>query len=64
MTAQDVIHEIESLPQDERSKVEAWLRTRDAAFEDAADCAIMRDRENEPSRDLRTILGEIGIRPE
>jgi hypothetical protein len=59
MTARDVIHEIESLPQDERSKVEAWLR----ALEDAADSATMKLREEEPSRDLRTILGELGIQP-
>jgi hypothetical protein len=64
MTARDVIHEIESLPQDERFKVEAWLRARDAAREDAADCAVMKLREDEPSRDLRAILGEIGIKPE
>ena len=61
MTARDVIHEIESLPQDERSKVEAWLRALDAAREDAADSATMKLREEEPSRDLRTILGELGI---
>ena len=60
MTARDVIHEIESLPQDERSKVEAWLRARDGAREDAADLTIMKLREEEPSRNLRTILGELG----
>lgn len=63
MTARDVIQEIKSLPQDERSKVEAWLRAQDAAREDAADCSVMKLREEEPSRDLRTILGELGIQP-
>ncbi len=63
MTARDVIHEIKSLPQDERSKVEAWLRAEDAAREDASDCAVMKLREDEPSRNLRTILGELVIQP-
>jgi hypothetical protein len=59
MTARDVIHEIESLPKDERSKVEAWLRALDAAREDAADCAVMKLREDDSSRELRSILGRI-----
>ena len=64
MTARDVILEIESLPADERSKVEAWLRTLDEAREDALDLAVLKERENEPTRDFRTVLSELGIKPE
>ena len=64
MTAQDLIQEIESLPQDERTKVEAWLRARDAAREDALDLAVLEERRHEPARDLRTVLSELGTLPE
>jgi hypothetical protein len=64
MTARDVILEIESLPADERSKVEAWLRTQEEAREDALDLAVLKERENEPTRDFRTVLAELGIKPE
>ena len=64
MTARDVILEIESLPADERSKVEAWLRTQEEAREDALDLAVLKERENEPTRDFRTVLSELGIKPE
>jgi hypothetical protein len=63
MNAQDVITEIESLPAGERDKVEAWLRARDQAREDALDLAVLKERENEPTRDLRTVLSELGIKP-
>jgi len=61
MTARDVILEIESLPEDERTQVEAWLRARDAAREDEIDLAILEARKNEPARDFRTVLSELGI---
>jgi hypothetical protein len=64
MTARDVILEIESLPQSERTQVEAWLRARDAAREDEIDLAVLKDRKNEPARDFRTVLSELGIKPE
>ncbi|MCE0522485.1 MAG: hypothetical protein LV480_06200 [Methylacidiphilales bacterium] len=64
MTARDVILKIESLPADERSKVEAWLREQEEAREDALDLAVLKERENEPTRDLRTVLSELGIKPE
>jgi hypothetical protein len=64
MTARDVILEIESLPADERSKVEAWLHEQEEAREDALDLAVLKERENEPTRDLRTVLSELGIKPE
>ena len=64
MTARDVIQEIESLPADERGKVEAWLREQDEAREDALDLAVLKERENEPTRDFRTVLSELGINPE
>ena len=64
MTARDVILEIESLPVDERIKVEAWLREQEEAREDALDLAVLKERENEPTRDLRTVLSELGIKPE
>ena len=64
MTARDVILEIESLPAEERGKVEAWLRKQEEAREDAIDLAILKERENEPTRDLRTVLSELGIKPE
>lgn len=64
MTARDVILEIESLPADERSKVEAWMREQEELREDAIDLAILKERENEPTRDLRTVLSELGIQPE
>jgi hypothetical protein len=64
MTARDVILEIESLPADKRSKVEAWLRKLDEAREDALDFAVLKERENEPTRDFRTVLSELGIKPE
>jgi predicted DNA binding CopG/RHH family protein len=64
MTARDLILEIESLPQDERAKVEAWLRTRDLAREDAIDLATLEERKKEPSRDLRVALSDLGIKPE
>jgi hypothetical protein len=64
MTARDVILEIESLPQDERGKVEAWLRARDVAREDQIDLAVLEDRKNEPSRDFRSVLSDLGIQPE
>jgi hypothetical protein len=61
VTARDVILKIESLPQDERTQVEAWLRARDAAREDAIDLALIEARKNEPARDFRTVLPELGI---
>jgi hypothetical protein len=64
VTARDIILKIESLPADERSKVEAWMREQEEAREDAIDLAILKERENEPTRDLRTVLSELGIRPE
>jgi anti-sigma factor RsiW len=64
MTARDVILKIESLPQDERTQVEAWLRARDAAREDAIDLALIEARKNEPARDFRTVLSELGIQSE
>ena len=64
MTARDVIQEIESLPEGERGKVEAWLRAQDEAREDALDLAVLKERENEPTRDFRTVLSELGIKPE
>ncbi len=64
MTAQDVILKIESLPEDERTKVEAWLRAQDEAREEAIDLAVLKERENEPTRDFRTVLSELGIKPE
>ena len=64
MTARDVILEIESLPADERSKVEAWLREQEEAREDALDLAVLKERENEPTRDLRAVLSDLGIKPE
>jgi len=64
VTARDVIQEIESLPADERGKVEAWLREQDEAREDALDLAVLKERENEPTRDFRTVLSELGINPE
>jgi hypothetical protein len=64
MAARDVILEIESLPADERTKVEAWIREQDELREDAIDLAIIKERENEPTRDLRTVLSELGIKPE
>jgi hypothetical protein len=64
MTARDVILEIESLSAEERSKVEAWLRVQEEAREDALDLAVLKERENEPTRDFRTVLSELGIKPE
>jgi hypothetical protein len=64
MTARDVILEIESLPADERSKVEAWLRIQEETREDALDLAVLKERKNEPTRDFRTVLSELGIKPE
>ena len=64
MTAQDVILEIESLPAEERNKVEAWMREQEEAREDAIDLAVLKERENEPTRDLRTVLSDLGIKPE
>jgi len=64
MTARDVILKIESLPEDERTQVEAWLRARDAAREDAIDLVVLEDRKNEPARDFRTVLSELGIQSE
>jgi hypothetical protein len=64
MTARDVILEIESLPADERSKVEAWFRELEEEREDALDLAVLKERENEPTRDFRTVLSELGIKPE
>jgi hypothetical protein len=64
MTARDVIMEIESLPAGERCKVEAWLREQEEAREDALDLAVLKERENEPTRDFRTVLSELGIKPE
>jgi hypothetical protein len=64
MTARDVILEIESLPEGERTQVEAWLRARDAAREDSIDLAVIEDRKNEPARDLRAVLSELGIQSE
>ncbi len=57
MTAQDIITGIQSLPQNERTKVEAWLRERD----DAADLAVLEQRKDEPVRDLRAVLSDLGI---
>ena len=64
VTARDVILKIESLPQAERIQVEAWLRARDAAREDAIDLAVIEERKNEPARDLRTVLSEKSSRSE
>jgi hypothetical protein len=64
MTARDVILKIESLPKDERTQVEAWLRARDAAREDEIDLAVLEARKNEPARDFRTVLSELGMREE
>ncbi len=64
MTARDVILKIESLPQGERDQVEAWLRAQDAAREDAIDLAVLEERKNEPARDFRTVLAELGIQTE
>jgi len=64
MTARDVILKIESLPEVERSQVEAWLRAQDAAREDAIDLAVLEGRKNEPTRDFRTVLSELGIQSE
>jgi hypothetical protein len=64
MTARDVILEIESLPEGERTQVEAWLRARDVAREDAVDLAVLEERKNEPARDFRTVLSELGIQSE
>jgi hypothetical protein len=64
VTARDVILEIESLPADERSKVEAWLREQEEAREDALDLAVLKERKNEPTRDFRTVLSELGIKLE
>jgi hypothetical protein len=59
-----LIHEIESLPQDERTQVEAWLRAKDAAREDAFDLALLKERAHEPGRDFRAVLADLGIQPE
>ena len=64
MTAREIILKIESLPADERSKVEAWLRKQEEAREDALDLAVLKERENEPTRDFRAVLSELGIKPE
>ncbi len=64
MTARDVILEIESLPESERHQVEAWLRTRDAAREDAIDLAVLKERKDEPARDFRTVLSDLEIESE
>jgi mRNA-degrading endonuclease RelE of RelBE toxin-antitoxin system len=64
MTARDVILEIESLPADERRKVEDWLRERIEAYEDAIDLAVLKERENEPTRDFHTVLSELGFKAE
>ena len=64
MTARELILEIESLPQDERAKVEAWLRARDSAREDEIDLAVLAERKNEPARDFRAVLSELGIQSE
>ncbi len=64
MTARDLIHEIESLSLDERTKVEAWLRAQDAAREDATDLALLKERAHEPGRDFRAVLSDLGIQPE
>jgi hypothetical protein len=59
-----LIHEIESLPQDERTKVEAWPRAQDAAREDAFDLALLKERTHETGRDFRAVLSDLGIQPE
>jgi hypothetical protein len=64
VTAQDLILEIESLPQEERTKVEAWLRSQDDAREEALDVALLKERASEPSRDFRVVLSDLGINPE
>jgi hypothetical protein len=64
MTARDIILNIESLPENERTQVEAWLRARDAAREDAIDLAVLEARKNEPVRNFRAVLSELGIQPE
>jgi hypothetical protein len=64
MTAQDLILEIESLAADERNKFEAWMLEQQELREDAIDLAIIKERQNEPTRDLRTVLSELGIQPE
>ena len=40
MTAQEVIFEIQSLSQEERAKLQAWLRSQ----EDALDVALLKER--------------------
>ncbi len=59
MTARDIILKIESLPEDERIQVEAWLRARDAAREDQIDLAVLERRKEEgraQMNDFRTVL--------
>jgi hypothetical protein len=64
MTAQDVILEIESLSADERNKFEAWMLEQQELREDAIDLAIIKERKNEPTRDIRAVLSELGIQSE
>jgi len=40
------------------------MREQEELREDAIDLAILKERENEPTRDLRTVLSELGIQPE
>ena len=61
MTARDVILEIESLPADERSKVEAWMREQEEAREDALDLAVLKERENEPTVPLEQVVANLKL---
>jgi hypothetical protein len=61
MTARDVILEIESLPADERSKVEAWLREQEEAREDALDLAVLKERENDPTIPFEQVVANLKI---
>jgi predicted nucleotidyltransferase len=59
MTARDVIHEIESLPEGERTKVEAWLRAQDEAREDALDLAVIAERANDPALPFDQVVAKL-----
>jgi predicted nucleotidyltransferase len=59
MTARDVILKIESLPEDERTKVEAWLRAQDEALEDALDLAVIAERANEPTIPFDQVVAKL-----
>jgi hypothetical protein len=59
MTARDVILKIESLSQEERIKVEAWLRAQDEAREDALDLAVIAERANDPTIPLDQVVANL-----